>query len=184
MKLKDWAMEAAAKAAGNPDLLVADSTGVPHRRKGLQFKVHFLYDIRSDLVMAATATPSSTADYQATGVSCTRSRKIGRACRLGVLRKEQLRKNTGKGCVTPRKIQEAAPAGESGGAGPQSAKGSSRPLRHLYRHRGEEERFCSRLKARLRRALRYQLVESADVSVKWPSLALNVERIATGKAST
>jgi len=27
-------------------------------------------------------------------------------------------------------------------------------LRHLYRHRGEGERFCSRPKARLRRALR------------------------------
>ncbi|MHA1594318.1 MAG: transposase [Candidatus Baldrarchaeia archaeon] len=36
----------------------------PHRRKGLHFKVHFLYDVRFDLVMAATATPGPTADYQ------------------------------------------------------------------------------------------------------------------------
>ncbi|MHA1594751.1 MAG: hypothetical protein ACTSXX_08410 [Candidatus Baldrarchaeia archaeon] len=75
-------------------------------------------------------------------------------------------------------------AGASGGAGPQSTKGYSRPSRHLYRRRSEGERFYSRLKARLRRALRYQLVESADAFVKWLSLALNVERIATGKAGT
>ncbi|MHA1708581.1 MAG: hypothetical protein ACTSXJ_01995 [Candidatus Baldrarchaeia archaeon] len=54
MKLKEWAMEVAAKATGNPDLPVADSTGVPHRQKGLHFKVHFLYDILSDPVIAAT----------------------------------------------------------------------------------------------------------------------------------
>jgi len=62
--LKNWAMEVAAKIAGNPDLLVADSIGIPHRRKGRHFKVHFLYDIRSDIVMAAAATPGPTADIQ------------------------------------------------------------------------------------------------------------------------
>ncbi|MHA1595952.1 MAG: hypothetical protein ACTSXJ_03540 [Candidatus Baldrarchaeia archaeon] len=54
-------------------------------------------------------------------------------------------------------------------------------LRHIYRHRGEGERFCSRLKARLRSSLRYVLVESADAFVKWLSLAMNIERIAIGK---
>ncbi|MHA1595077.1 MAG: hypothetical protein ACTSXX_10105 [Candidatus Baldrarchaeia archaeon] len=53
-------------------------------------------------------------------------------------------------------------------------------IKHFYRRRSEGGRFCSRL----RRALRYQLVESADAFVKWLSLALNVERIATGKAGT
>ncbi|MHA1710048.1 MAG: hypothetical protein ACTSXJ_09560 [Candidatus Baldrarchaeia archaeon] len=28
-------------------------------------------------------------------------------------------------------------------------------IKHLHRHRSEEEHICSRLKARLRRALRY-----------------------------
>ncbi|MHA1595384.1 MAG: hypothetical protein ACTSXJ_07855 [Candidatus Baldrarchaeia archaeon] len=57
-------MEIATKIAISLDLLVADSTGIPHRRKGLHFKVHFLYDIQSDLVITATATDAFTADYR------------------------------------------------------------------------------------------------------------------------
>gem|GEM_PF-4110473 len=60
-------------------------------------------------------------------------------------------------------------------------RGVFEALRHLYRHRGEGGRFCSRLKARLRRSLRYTLVESADAFVKWLSLAMNRERVAVGK---
>jgi len=33
VKLKEWAMEVAAKATGSPDLPVADSTGIPTAEK-------------------------------------------------------------------------------------------------------------------------------------------------------
>ncbi|MHA1595385.1 MAG: hypothetical protein ACTSXJ_07860 [Candidatus Baldrarchaeia archaeon] len=64
-----------------------------------------------------------------------------------------------------------------------------RPSRRGKRRDGPRgTRGSSRLQASLPsqgqgRALGYQLVESADVFVKWLSFALNVERIAAGKAA-
>jgi len=182
VKLKDWAMEAAAKAAGKPDLLVADSTGIPHRRKGRHFKIHFLYDVRSDLVIAATATSGSTADYQGyqklllsvpeKSVVLADSAYFGRSNFEKTLERDALL--LAKPRRPPRRGRRRGWAAKY--------ERIFEALRHLYRRRSEGERFCSRLKARLRRALKYQLVEIADAFVKWLSLALNVERIATGKA--
>ncbi len=180
-KLKDWAMKTAAKMAGSPNLLVTDSTGIPHRRKGLKLKVHFLYDIRSDIVVAATATHGSTADIQ--GYRALLKFVPEKAIVLadfaysgkGVV-EETLERNAFL-LVKPRRPSRR---GRRRGWTARY-EGVFEALRHLYRHRSEGERFCSRLKARLKRSLRYALVESADALVKWLSLALNVERIATGK---
>ncbi|MHA1594149.1 MAG: transposase, partial [Candidatus Baldrarchaeia archaeon] len=146
VKLKDWAMEAAAKAAGNPDLLVADSTGIPHRRKGRHFKIHFLYDVRSDLVIAATATPGPTADYQGyqkllhsvpeKSVVLADSAYFGRSNFEKTLERDALL--LAKPRRPPRRGRRRGWAAKY--------ERIFEALRHLYRHRSEGERFCSRLK--------------------------------------
>ncbi len=181
IRLKNWAMEAAAKIAGSPDLLVADSTGIPHRRKGRHFKVHFLYDIRSDIVLAATATPGSTADIQGYRALLKfvpeRSAVLADSAYFGRgIVEETLERNA---LLLARPRRPSRRGRRRGWAAKYERVFEA--LRHLYRHRGEGERFCSRLKARLRRSLRYALIESADAFVKWLSLAMNIERVAIGK---
>ena len=143
--------------------------------------MHFLYDIRSDIVVAATATHGSTADIQ--GYRALLKFVPEKAIVLadfaysgkGVV-EETLERNAFL-LVKPRRPSRR---GRRRGWTARY-EGVFEALRHLHRHRSEGERFCSRLKARLKRSLRYALVESADALVKWLSLALNVERIATGK---
>ncbi|MHA1594558.1 MAG: hypothetical protein ACTSXX_07405 [Candidatus Baldrarchaeia archaeon] len=149
----------------------------PPKGPPLQGSLPIRHTIRPRNSRNPPAPPQTT---KATGNSCTRSLKNPPCSQA---------RRTSEG-ATPKKPGKDAPLLTKPRRPPRWGRRQDwgakyerifEALKYLYRHRGEGERFCSRLKARLKRALKYHLVDSADAFVKWLSLAMNIERIVIGK---